>query len=170
MNFKEFLNESIISDIQKEEKIFLLIIGGSASGKNYFFERNFKMKLVDVDKILKDLDSSQDRTFLSKAIAKANEELDKSFREGISVAQVSTGAGTTGVKNKLKKAEQFGFKTGLILVDTDPKVAIKRNKERANSGSQKLIPDWKIEKTNKEARETFNELKSSVNFSTKVRN
>ena len=173
MNFLKFLSESVISDIKKEEKIFLLVIGGSASGKNYVYEKNFSFDLIDVDKITDKLaggDFEKARSMVSKAIAIANKELEKSFSEGKSVAQVTTGAGSKGVENKFKKAQSFGFKTALVLVDTDPKVAIERNQERAKNGKQGLIPDWKVEKTNAEARETFNHLKAMVDYSLIIKN
>ena len=43
MRFIQYLIESTITDINKSEKVFLLVIGGSASGKNYIFEKNFKI-------------------------------------------------------------------------------------------------------------------------------
>lgn len=173
MNFRSFLSESVISDIKKEQKIFLLVIGGTASGKNYVYEKNFSFDLVDVDKIAYDLadgDLDKTRSVLSRAIAIANKELEKSFLAGKSVAQVSTGAGAKGTQNKIKKAQSFGFKSALVLVSTDPKVAQERNQERALAGAQGLVPDWKVQKTNAEARETFNLLKASVDYSAVINN
>jgi predicted kinase len=173
MNFFNFLSESVISAIKKEQKIFLLVIGGTASGKNYVYEKNFNFELIDVDKIAYDLaggDLEKTRPMLSRAIALANKELEKSLSEGKSVAQVSTGAGVKGTQNKIKKAQSFGFKTALVLVSTDPKVAQERNQERAKVGAQGLVPDWKVQKTNDEARETFNLLKTSVDYSTVINN
>lgn len=173
MSFKTFLNESSVNDIKNAEPVFLLVIGGSASGKNYIYNKNFKFKLVDTDEITNRLsggDFEKARKLVSTAVAEANRELEKSFSAGTSVAQVTTGAGAKGVENKLKKARSFGFKTALVLVDTDWKVAYKRNVKRSEDGKQGLIPDWKVEKTNKEARLTFKQLKASVDLSVIIKN
>ena len=173
MSFFEYLSESVISDINNEDKVFLLVIGGSASGKNYIFEKNFKLPLVDVDKITHRLsggDFEKARKLVAKAVAEANKEIDASLKAGKSVAQVTTGAGAKAVENKLKKAKEFGFKTALVLVDTDWKVAYDRMVKRADAGKQGFIPDWKVEKTNKEARDTYKSLKSHVDFSVVIKN
>lgn len=173
MSFREMLNESALSDIKNSDKIFLLVIGGSASGKNYVYEKNFNFDLVDVDAITKRLsggDFEKARKMVSKAIAEANRELEDAFKSGKSIAQVTTGAGAKGVENKLKKAKEYGFETALLLVDTDWKVAYERNVKRAEDDKQGMIPDWKVEKTNKEARSTFNQLKKDVDYSTIIKN
>jgi predicted kinase len=161
---KWFLNEDDkIADILKEESIFVLVIGGSASGKNYIFEKNFKnIELIDNDQITKELsggDFEKARKLISKATAIANKRLEKAFQEHRSVGQVSTGSNQKGVENKLIKAKSYAMKTALILIDADVKKAIKRNKERAQAGKQGLIPEWKVQKTNENARETYNNLK-----------
>lgn len=174
MNFIQFLNESAIADINNEDKVFLLIIGGSASGKNYIHSKNFsKIDLIDIDKITEKLsggDFKKARKMVSKAISIANKELEKYFENEKSVAQVSTGSGAKAVINKFNKAKEYGFKTALVLVDVDVKKAIERNQERAKSGKQGLIPDWKVEKTNGAARETYNAVKNQVDYSVVIRN
>ena len=137
------------------------------------YKNNFKLPLVDVDEYTKKLsggDFVKARKFVSKSIAIANKEIEKSFQNELSIAQVTTGAGTNGVKNKLKKAKDYGFETALVLVDTDWKVAYERNVQRASDGKQGLIPDWKVEKTNKEAKETFKKLRNDVDYSVIIKN
>lgn len=171
--FKSFLLENVITNINKEDKIFLLVIGGSASGKNYIYHKNFKFDLVDVDKITHDLsggDFEKARTLVAKAIAIAGKDIERAFESGKSIAQVTTGAGTKGVENKFLKAKEYGFKTALVLVDTDIKTALARQTKRAEAGEQGLIPDWKVEKTNIAAKETFNSLKNKVDYSTIIKN
>lgn len=174
MSFKDFLNENPKKDILSSDKVFLLIIGGSASGKNYVHEKHFKkIPLVDVDAITTKLsggDFEKARKLVSKAIAQANKDLESYYQKGQSVAQVSTGSGATAVINKLNKAKEYGFETALVLVDVDTNKAIERNQARASSGKQGLIPDWKVEKTNNAARETFNSVKSLVDYSLKIKN
>jgi predicted kinase len=159
-----YLQESDkIKDILSEESIFVLVIGGSASGKNYIYDLNFKnIELVDNDQITKELsggDFEKARKLISKATSIANKRLEKAFQDNTSIGQVSTGGNQKGVENKLIKAKSFNMKTALILIDTNVKKAVKRNEERAEAGLQGLIPEWKVEKTNTAARETFNSLK-----------
>jgi len=168
MTFKEFINiiENNTNNTNNTEKAeFILVIGGSASGKNYIFEKNFKgIPLVDNDEITKRLsggDFEKARKLISKATEEANKMLTKAFEKNESIGQVSTGSNFKGVLNKFIKAKSYGMKCTLVLIDTDIKKAIKRNKERAEAGKQGLIPDWKVEKTNNTARETFKELQKS---------
>jgi len=173
MKFSDYLIESSITDINKEDKIFLLVIGGSASVKNYIYNKNFNIELVDIDAITAKLSNNnfeKARKLISKAIAIANKELETAFNNGKSIAQVSTGSGIKAVQNKFIKAKSFNFKTALVLVDTDINIAIKRNQERALLGKQGLIPDWKVQKTNNAAKETYNKLKNSVDYSTIIKN
>ena len=174
MGFRTHLVESSTKDILSSDKVFLLIIGGSASGKNYIHGKYFsKIDLVDVDEITKELsggDFEKARKMVSKAISIANKEVEKYFQDGKSVAQVSTGSGDKAVSNKLKKAQEAGFETALVLIDVDVKKAIKRNEKRAAQGKQGLIPDWKVEKTNQAARETFNKVKSEATYSLVIKN
>ena len=176
--FRQFLNEGRLSDVlQNDQPTFILIVGGSASGKNFVHKKNFShVPLVDVDEITKDLsggDFEKARKLVSKAVAVANKELDKYFSSQRSVAQVTTGSNETGVVNKLKKAKSQGLRTALILVDVPAAVAVKRNQERAAKGEQGLIPDWKVEKTNEAARATYkavSAMRDLVDFSTVINN
>jgi len=174
MDFKEYLYESVISDIVKDDRVLVLIIGGSASGKNYIHQQYFsKIDLVDVDAITKKLsggDFEKARKLVAKATSIANKELESYYEKGKSVAQVTTGSGESGLINKIKKAKEYGFRTAVILVDVDVNKAIERNKSRAASGEQGLIPDWKVEKTNMAARETYNKVKKLADYSASIKN
>jgi len=160
-NFKTFLRES--SPIAgSKEPIFVLIIGGSASGKNYWYENNLKhMKLVDLDVFTKKL-SGDPRKNVSKAIAMAGKELEESFKKNISVVQTGTGSNTKAVENKFKLAKKYGMKTALVLIDVDISKAIKQNEMRIKQGGHgdTLSPE-KIARTNKAAKKTFNALKDN---------
>lgn len=160
--FREIVETDSISKVIKNENVFVMVIGGSASGKNYIYDKNFSsIPLVDNDEITKRLsggDFEKARKLISKATAEANKMLLSAFSKKESIGQVSTGGNIKGVENKLIKAKSFGLTTILVLIDTDVKKAIKRNKDRAESGKQGLIPEWKVEKTNDSARETFKEL------------
>lgn len=172
MSVHQFLSESVIAEISREDKIFILVIGGSASGKNYVYDKNFSFPLVDNDKIASDLSGDHDERLrlVSECISIANKSLERSFTSGESVAQVSTGSNSIAVLNKFKKARAHGFKTALILVDTDPEVAIKRNHLRASQGTRGLVPDWKLQKTHACARETFSKVRSTVDYALAINN
>ena len=171
--FRDFLEESTLSDIQGQDKVFLLVIGGSASGKNYIFDKNFTLPLVDVDAITKKLsggDFEKAQKMITKAIKVAGSQIEDSLQKGKSIAQVTTGVGAKGVENKFKKAKAAGFTTALILVDTPLETALERNKARAQKGKQGLIPDWKVEKTNRGARDTFKQLRGKVDLELVINN
>ena len=171
----EFINEDIIQQIKSTNPIYVYVIGGSASGKNYWYENNLAdIPLVDIDEFVKRLakeTGNDPRKLVSKGIALVNKELTDKFTNGISVGQTGTGGNTKGVYNRLKKAKDAGFETALILVDTDPEEAIARNQQRVQSGGHgDTLSDDKIRRTNEYARKTFNELKNSdvVTYAEKV--
>ena len=124
-----------------------------------------------MDQISKKLTVDGDtRKVISKAIAQANAELKSYFESGKSVAQVTTGSGAKAVSNKVELAHSYGFDTHLVLVDTDIERAINRNRKRTDSGVQTSVPDWKIEKTDLAARQTFKETRRIATKSTIIKN
>ena len=146
----------LIAESSKPE--FILIVGGSASGKNYHYEQNFpNITLVDVDVVMKKLGS--DRSNLQKAISQTNAEMKKMLDSKTSFAQTTVGISAKTLSNKIKKAHDAGFQVRLILIDVNVQRAIKQNQKRAESGMHS-VPDWKIEKTNKEAKENFKAVKN----------
>lgn len=177
MNFKQFLNESSIADILKEAStsgIFVMIIGGSGSGKNYWYNKNLsKIPLEDVDEYTMKWskgDHEAGRKMVSKAIAEVNKNLTKAFENKTSIAITGTGAGLSGTVNRLNKAKEFGMKTAVILIDTDVKTAIERVNSRSEKENRSPIPEYKIERTNKEAKENFKEYKKIADYSFVVKN
>jgi len=167
-SFRNIVESNVVTEIKNTESIFILVIGGSASGKNYIFNKNFSnIPLVDNDEITKRLsggDFEKARKLISKATAEANKTLETAFKSKKSIGQVTTGSGKKAIENKINKAKSFDMKVAIILIDVDIKKAQKRNIERAEAGEQGLIPDWKVEKTNLAARETFNSVKSAADF------
>jgi len=171
MSFIGLLTESDLSTMKNDKKVFVIIIGGSASGKNYWYDSNLSFPLIDLDKIVYDLtggDFSKTRSSLSKGISIATKQIDSYLSKGKSFAQVTTGAGAKAIENKIVKAQKSGFNVGLVLVDTDVKVAIKRMNDRTKLGKQSSIPEWKIEKTNKRAKETYESLNNMTEYSVRV--
>jgi len=177
MRISELLESTIGQSIQQADTpIYAYVIGGSASGKNYWYERNLQeIPLVDIDVYTKQLalDTGGDpRKLVSKGIAMCNKELGNCFEKGESVGQTGTGANTKGVYNRLKKAKDAGFNTALILISVDPEVAIERNQQRVDSGGHgDTLSADKITRTNGYARKTYEELKDDtevVTFAYKV--
>jgi len=168
MNFREFLTETTIKDIQKQDKIFVMIIGGGGSGKNYIYRKYFSgLKLFDVDEYLSGEDSGKS---VSKAIKQSEKDLEEELQKGNSAVSVGTGKSIFGVKNKFKFAEDAGMKTCIILVDVDPKVAYKRMLNRSKTEERDEIPLYKIEKTNKAARDNFTAFAKMADFSLILKN
>jgi len=171
IKFKDFLIESkeiSISKLLERPKIFIMIIGGVASGKSHVQELYFSgLKLIDIDEYTK-RESGGDfelaRKLVSKAIKNVEADLRKTFKSGQSVVNTGTGASVNGVINKFKWAKDAGFETAIVFVDVPLKTALKRNNTRAASGERNLIPDYKVERTNKQARENFKIFKNIANF------
>jgi len=164
-NFKSFtqLIESVklatMDDLKKHKGVYIFVMGGSASGKNYWAEKHLgNLKLVDTDAVVKDIMKPEDdpRKLVSTAIAIVNKEIDKSIAKGISFVQTGTGANYKGLYNRLARAKEAGYTTALVLIDTDPQLAIKRNAERVAAGGHgaTLEPE-KIIRTNRYAKENY---------------
>lgn len=157
------------------EPYFIFVMGATGAGKNYIVKKFLPtIPLVDIDKFMAKLSSESEngdeRQFISKSIAMAKKELDKYFGKLVSVVQTGTGGNLKGLENKLILAKSKGMKTALILVDTDIEKAKVRNQRRADSGEQRLVPDWKIDVSYKASKENFFKLKDSVDFFTIVKN
>lgn len=159
--------------LRLNEPYFILIMGSAGSGKNYIAKKEFPgIPLVDIDKYMSDLAGTDGdtRKFISKSIIMANNELLNHFKEGSSVVQVTTGANYKGASNKLKLAKSYGMKTAVIFVDAGLKKSLERQRKRAENGEQRLVPDWKVEKTYEKSKENWKLLSKEADFSQKIRN
>ncbi len=171
--FEEFLAEAkvTIDSLKGKDRLFVILIGGSAVGKNYTFEKHFpSLPMIDIDQITYKLtggDFEKRDKVLSKAIKMAGDEIDKYLKTGESFGQVTVGGGTKAVQNKINKAHDMGYEVALVLVDVDADTAIKRMRQRAKQGKQSSIPEWKVIKTNERARETYRQLKADYNIKVK---
>ena len=174
MKFKDFLNESALKDIQKEDKIFIMIIGGVASGKSYIYEKNFsKIKLVDVDEYVKKLsggDWEKARKLVSKGVMAAKADLLKSFKDNKSVVHMGIGGSIKQTTNKFLWAKEKGFKTAIVLVDVSLDKALERNQSRADKGERNLIPDYKVQRSNTTSRENYKVYKKITDYSIIIKN
>lgn len=156
--------------------MFIMVIGGTASGKNWWFDKNLKgLPLIDIDQYILKMannDPNADRSKLvSPAVKQAKETMTTSFEKGTTVVQTSTGGNYKGTANKFKLAKSHGMKTVLILISVSGEIAIKRNQIRVKKGGHgSTIPDQKIINSNRFARETFDKLRKTnlVDFSEKI--
>jgi len=96
--------------IKQHKKVFVLICGGSASGKNYYASQ-LDLPIVDVDEENKKLNNGKVdcRNTVSKAIQITKSKLEESFKKGESFVHVTTGSVLKFVENKLKMAKENGF-------------------------------------------------------------
>jgi len=172
MNFIEFLSEGTLTDIAHEKKIFIMIVGGVASGKSYFYDKHFShIKLIDIDKYTEkaaDGDWEEARKQVGPMIKKVESDIRDHFKTGVSLVNTGSGASTAGVLNKFKWAKEAGYKTAIVFVDVDVKTAQKRNRKRAKDGDRNLIPAYKVQRTNEDARKNFNTFRKAADFAVKV--
>ena len=182
--FKRLLHEakskprSFLKSIPKMDgDVYVFIMGGSASGKNYIYDMELnRLPLVDVDAYVKELskgDFDKARKFVSSAIHMVNKDIDQKIVDRQSFAQTGTGANFKGVYNRIKKIKDAGYTVIVVLVETTVENAIERNKQRVASGGHgKTLESDKIERTKKFARETFETLKKNkiVDYTVEVQN
>ncbi len=177
---KFVLAESNIKDLAElvddDDAYFIFAMGATGSGKNFVVKKFLpKLPLVDIDKFMAELavndpDGKDERKFISKSIHMAKKELDKYFSKKRSVIQTGTGGNLKGLENKLKLAKSKGLKTAIILVDTDIQKAKERNQSRADSGEQRLVPQWKVDISYEKSAENYKILKDTVDFAVVVKN
>lgn len=133
---------------------FALIMGGAGSGKNYFIAHSAfsSFTLVDVDAIKGGME-------LDAAIKQVKPMMIAAFERQKNVAHPTTGSNLKGQQNKIALARKYGYTVTLVLVDTDPAVAIKQVRKRVRSGGHDVGLE-KIVSTNQQARENFALLSS----------
>jgi len=156
------------------QKLFILVGGGSASGKNYF-ANSLNFPLLDVDQINEKLNNGKVdcRNTISKALSIVKKKLQENFENGISFIQVSTAAGYPGTCNKFKLAKEHRFTTVFVNIDVPIKTALINNEHRVlNGGHGFTIPKWKIIASNISSKTVFNQLRKTewVDYSFKIRN
>lgn len=149
---KEALTEQLTHGAE-----FVMVMGGAGSGKNHFIEHDPKLatfELVDVDAVKQDMG-------LSTAVKWIKPRLEELFKSRQNVVHPTTGSNLIGQKNKLALAAAYGYTTTLILINTDPKHAVKNVAKRREAGGHDVNVD-DIIRSNMAAKENFNVLKSQV--------
>jgi len=168
MILNEILDEFKLKDIERESleiPTFIFLMGGTGSGKNYTYRKFFKnLPLIDLDIYTAEFaeEYGTDRSKqVSRATIKSKKNLLKAFDNRISIVQMGTGNNIKSTLNKFKWAKEAGMRVVLVLVDVEPKTASKRNLERHKKGEPRLVPDEKVIRTVKVAKENFKVFKNS---------
>lgn len=170
------VNAGFLKSLPKMEgNFYVFVMGGTASGKNYFYEKNLsRFPLVDIDAYIKQLtggDDTQRGKFVAKAIQMVNKDIEKKLVDRQSFAQTGSGSNYKGLYNRLKKAKDAGFSVVIVLVETNLDTAIARNQKRVQSGGHGInLTAEKIKRTRENAAENFNKLKTTdvVDYAVKV--
>lgn len=134
---------------------FIIVIGGSGSGKNHFIEHHpiyRHYRLIDVDQI-------KQSTSVRDAIAQIRPRLEAAFEEKQNVVHPTTGANLAAARRKIDLAKHYGYEVTVILKDTDPEVATRRVAHRVAKGGHDVLPA-DIIRSNKTAKENFAGLSS----------
>jgi predicted kinase len=149
-----------------KNQIFIIIIGGAGSGKNFIYNKHFShLPLFDVDEYIEKYNLS-----ITDALKKSEEDLFNILKNGNSAVSIGTGSKIDGILKKLKYAQSLHIKTYLFLVDTNVEKAQERNIKRAQNSKRLEIPYYKIQKTNQKAKENFEVFKNFAYLSSKIKN
>lgn len=180
--FTQFITEAKVKDesflktiAKMKENVFVFIMGGSATGKNYLHnERLGSFPLVDIDEFTKQLtkgDNTLRNKFLNASIKMVGNAIDEKLAAGESFVQTGTGANIEGQLKRFRKAKDAGFTVIVVLAETTVEKAIERNKMRVGSGGHGIgVTAEKIQWSRERAAQNFEELKKSplVDYAVKV--
>jgi predicted kinase/nicotinamide mononucleotide adenylyltransferase len=148
---QQSVNIKNLKKLAMKEPTFIFLMGGTGSGKNYTYEKYLKgIPLIDLDDYTKEFAEeycTEARKQVSRATARSKRELLSAFSSQKSIVQMGTGNNIKSTSNKFKWAKEHGLKVVVVLVDVDPKVALRRNKERHAGGESRLVPDEKVVRT-----------------------
>lgn len=156
----EIVENLKISSLKREAKstpTFIFMMGGTGAGKNYIYRKYLDgVPLIDIDEYTKEFAKQYDtdpRKQVSRATVRSKRELLDSFSKKKSIVQMGTGNNIKSTSNKFKWAKDAGMKVVVVLVDVEPEVALKRNRDRHAGGEERLVPDEKVVRTVKVAKE-----------------
>ncbi len=175
MTFIEYINESTLKEILSKDNMFIMIIGGAGSGKNFIYKKYFShLPLFDVDEYILRLsggDPQKAGKFVTKAIKELESDLQKQMqKDSNSVVSMGTGKSVHGVQNKFKFARDAGKEIAIIRVDVSPEVAFERSQARAQKEQRAEIPLFNIQKTNKMAKMNFRSFAKLADYSLIIKN
>ena len=99
------------------------------------------------------------RELAGKAAVQFKKELPIAFVKSKSFIYTGTGSNYNGLVAKLQLAKTNGFTTVLIHIDTPENVAIQQASQRAATTERNPIEDYKVIRTIKDSKETFEKIK-----------
>jgi len=160
----KLLSLSSVNKLKHQNKsIFILIGGGSGSGKNYFASK-LDFPLVDVDFENERINHGKIDCLntVSEAIRIVKEKTNQFLQKKESFLQVSTASKIKGTENKFKLAKSFDYITVFIHINCPIIRAIKNNDHRVKLGGHgKTLKREKIILTKLGSDLVFNKLKNS---------
>jgi len=143
----------------KDDKLFVSVGGGIGTGKTFLTNKFVELPVIDVDDFVKDVGGGKyDRSNLSKGRKKFNEKISQSLKGDESFIHMGTNANLNGAKKRLLEAKENGFTTVLVLIDTNPEVAIKQSQYRFEKGERNQISEKRIRQSCEDAFKVFESL------------
>lgn len=148
-----------------EDKLFITVGGGIGSGKTYFINNVLKkiignLPVYDVDELATKMGGGEyKRELAGKAALQFRKDVPIAFTKPDSFIHTGTNSNYNGLVNKLKLAKANGFTTVVIHVDTPENISIKQAAERTKSDERNPIEDFKISRSIKDSKETFEKIK-----------
>lgn len=160
---------SMINDLSSylEDKLFISVGGGIGAGKSYFINKILNkivgdMPVMDVDEYTAQLSGGKyNREMSGKARAPFRADLDKMLHGDKSFIYTGTNANLKGTADKLQTAKDNEFTTVLIHIDIPLELALQQSQKRAEAGERNQIPEEVIERTIRDSKSTFEQLKNN---------
>ncbi len=147
--------------VKKSKKpIYVVVAGSVGSGKSYVVDRDLDIHTIDPDKFTMELGKGiYDGKNVSKSMAMVKKAVQDRLKTKKSFLQQGTSANLQSTITKLKQAQDNGFKTVLLYIDSPIEQAIKQVEQRvAKGGHGDTITPQKVQRTSDGARLTFRAL------------
>lgn len=150
--------------LSSSNPVLVLTGGGGGAGKSFIVKKHFSKTLtIDSDEYVEKMsggDGKWDPKVGAKARAKVVKDFDEFLSKKKSFIKQGISANINALIGQLNKSRSIGEHVNVFLyVDTDLKTAIKRSKQRFDSGERKnILPDWKVQKKLEESRKVYQEI------------
>jgi predicted ABC-type ATPase len=161
-------NSSVQIDLEQianlaDEKLFVSVGGGIATGKSYMMERvKLGLPIIDIDECVKEIGGGKyNRMNLSAGRMVFNEMVEEFFGGNKSFIYMGTNANLSGTKKRLLRAREGNFTNILVHIETPLETAIKQSSHRVLFGERNEITYERIKQTMQESLLVFNELKTN---------
>jgi len=157
------INIKQLDTLTKHSKkpIYIIVAGSVGAGKSYIVDKHLpNIDTIDPDKFTIELGKGvYNGKNVSKSMAMVKKAVAERLSNKQSFLQQGTAANLQSTINKLKKAQENGFKTVLLYIDAPIEQAIKQIEKRVRAGGHgdTISPD-KVQRTSEGARLTFRAL------------